>query len=75
MRFVDRNFTLAATAVLIATFAPWSPYAVHNVIAIAAAAEKGASQGVSGRPQNGGSIAGSPRANPTINGSRIRGKH
>jgi len=49
----------------------------HNVIAIAiaAAAGNGGVQGVSGRPQKNGTVKGSPKANPSINGSQNRGKH
>jgi hypothetical protein len=45
------------------------------VIAIAAAAGSRGGQGVSGQPQKNGTVKGSPKANSSIDGSRIRGKH
>jgi hypothetical protein len=54
---------------------PPGPYPGDNIIAIAAAGGSGGGQGVSGQPQKNGTVKGSAKANSSIDGSRIRGKH
>jgi hypothetical protein len=46
----------------------------RDLVAIAAASPNTGGQGVSGRPQKNGTITGSPKTNPSINGSQIRGR-
>ena len=46
----------------------------RDLVAVAAASPNTGGQGVSGRPQKNGAITGSPKTNPSINGSHIRGK-
>jgi hypothetical protein len=72
MRFVG-----AVVGVLILTVfhLPPGPYPGDDIIAIAAAAGSSGGQGVSGQPQKNGTVKGSPKANSSIDGSRIRGKH
>jgi hypothetical protein len=54
---------------------PPGPYPGDNIIAIAAASGTGGGQRVSGQPQKNGAVKGSPKANSSIDGTRIRGKH
>ena len=49
----------------------------HNLAATAAAAaaaENAGTAGIKGNPQKGAGVSGSSKANPSINGSQIRGK-
>jgi len=72
MRFVG---AVAGVLILAGFHLPLGPYPGENVIAIAAASGNASGQGVSGRPQKNGTVKGSPKPNPSINGSQIRGKH
>jgi hypothetical protein len=71
MRFVG---VVVGVLILTVEHVPAAPYPNHNATAIAAAAGNSGGQGVSGRPQKSGTVAGSPKANPIINGSRVRTK-
>ena len=47
----------------------------HRPLVTVVHAGNGVGQGISGRSQKNPTIAGSPKANSSINGSLIRGKH
>jgi hypothetical protein len=72
MRFVG---AVVGVLILVVFHLPPGPYSGDNVIAIAAPAGNSGGQGVSGVPQKNGTVKGSPKANPTIDGGRIHGKH
>jgi hypothetical protein len=72
MRFVGAVIGVLSLTVF---HLPPGPYPGDNIIAIAAAAGSGGGQGVSGQPQKNGTVKGSPKANSSIDGSRIRGKY
>ena len=46
----------------------------HNLAGAAAAAENAGTAGIKGNPQKSAGVSGSLKANPSINGSQIRGK-
>ena len=72
MRFVG---AVAGVLILAVFHLPPGPYPGDNVIATAAASGNAGGQGVSGQPQKNGTIKGSPKPNPSINGSQSRAKH
>jgi hypothetical protein len=72
MRFVG---AVVGVLILAVVHLPPGPYPGENIIAIAASAGNGGGQGISGVPQKNGTVKGSPKANSSIDGSRIRGKH
>jgi hypothetical protein len=52
-----------------------SARADHRPVVTVVHAGNGGEQGISGRPQKNGTIAGSPKADSSISGSQIRRKH
>ena len=63
------------TAVLFWTVYSVLPGPSIGIVAAVAAAGNVGGQGVSGVPQKNATVKGSPKPNPSIDGSRVRGKH
>ena len=70
------KFIAAAVGILtlVAADGPFPRTLEHNLAATAAAAENAGPAGIKGNPQKGAGVSGSSKANPSINGSQIRGK-
>jgi hypothetical protein len=76
MKSVRRTFLPMLLGVLVAIVdhVPQGPDTTYGRVASAAPSPNTGGQGVSGRPQKNGTITGTPKANPSINESQIRGR-
>jgi hypothetical protein len=77
MNVVGRTFSVVVFGIL-TSLAGQGAFAAptdHRTVGAAVHPANGGGQGITGRPQKNGTMAGSPKANSNISGSQIRGKH